>query len=175
MNTPALSAFASAILLSLALPVSAAYVRGELVWKCDFTPEEAARYGVAGRSLDATGRGAEYDTRGGASGDGALRFRSPAQDYEVKVSVQPDAPLAGMLLVEADVRGIGIGDGANFDTLRQLLPAHPGPVKLKGLCFKEFFSWLTDSLKSVSASAVAEQDNIRLGNVDSWADLSTNS
>ncbi len=71
--------------------------------------------------------------------------------------------------------GIGIGDGANFDTLRQLLPAHPGPVKLKGLCFKEFFSWLTDSLKSVSASAVAEQDNIRLGNVDSWADLSTNS
>ena len=71
--------------------------------------------------------------------------------------------------------GIGIGEGADFETLRQALPEHPGPVKLKGLCFKEFFSWLTDSLKSVSASAVAEQDNIRLGNVDSWADLSTNS
>ena len=70
--------------------------------------------------------------------------------------------------------GIGIGEGADFDTLRQILPQHPGPVKLKGLCFKEFFSWLTDSLKSVSASSVAEQDNIRLGNVDSWADLSGN-
>ena len=70
--------------------------------------------------------------------------------------------------------GIGIGEGADFDTLRQILPEHPGPVKLKGLCFKEFFSWLTDSLKSVSASSVAEQDNIRLGNVDSWADLSGN-
>ena len=67
--------------------------------------------------------------------------------------------------------GIGIGDEADFDTLREILPEHPGPVKLKGLCFKEFFKWLTDSLKSVSSSSVAEQDNIRLGNVNSWADL----
>ena len=67
--------------------------------------------------------------------------------------------------------GIGIGEEADFETLREILPQHPGPVKLKGLCFKEFFSWLTDSLKSVSASSVAEQDNIRLGNVNSWADL----
>ena len=67
--------------------------------------------------------------------------------------------------------GIGIGNGADFDTLRSILPEHPGPVKLKGLCFKEFFSWLTDSLKSVSASSVAEQDKIQLGNVTSWADL----
>ena len=67
--------------------------------------------------------------------------------------------------------GIGIGEEADFDTLREILPEHPGPVKLKGLCFKEFFKWLTDSLKSVSASSVAEQDNVRLGNVTSWADL----
>ena len=59
----------------------------------------------------------------------------------------------------------------DFDTLREILPAQPGPVKLKGLCFKEFFRWLTDSLKSVSASSVAEQDNITLGTVNSWADL----
>ena len=67
--------------------------------------------------------------------------------------------------------GIGIGEKADFDTLRKILPERPGPVKLKGLCFKEFFKWLTDSLKSVSASSVAEQDNVRLGNVTSWADL----
>lgn len=67
--------------------------------------------------------------------------------------------------------GIGIGENADFDTLREILPEHPGPVKLKGLCFKEFFKWLTDSLKSVSASSVAEQDHVRLGNVASWADL----
>ena len=67
--------------------------------------------------------------------------------------------------------GIGIGDEADFDTLREILPEHPGPVKLKGLCFKEFFRWLTDSLKSVSASSVAQQDAIVLGSVNSWADL----
>lgn len=67
--------------------------------------------------------------------------------------------------------GIGIGEEADFDTLRDILPEHPGPVKLKGLCFREFFSWLTDSLRSVSASSVAEQDKIQLGNVNSWADL----
>ncbi len=67
--------------------------------------------------------------------------------------------------------GIGIGEDADFDTLRNILPERPGPVKLKGLCFKEFFKWLTDSLKSVSASSVDEQDNVRLGNVTSWADL----
>ena len=67
--------------------------------------------------------------------------------------------------------GIGIGEKADFDTLRGILPEHPGPVKLKGLCFREFFSWLTDSLKSVSASSVAVQDKIQLGNVNSWADL----
>ena len=67
--------------------------------------------------------------------------------------------------------GIGIGEEANFDTLRQIMPEHPGPVKLKGLCFREFFSWLTDSLKSVSASSVEDQDKIQLGNVNSWADL----
>ncbi len=67
--------------------------------------------------------------------------------------------------------GIGIGEEADFDTLRQILPGRPGPVKLKGLCFKEFFSWLTDSLKSVSASTLAEQDNITFGTINSWADL----
>ena len=67
--------------------------------------------------------------------------------------------------------GIGIGEKADFETLRGILPAHPGPVKLKGLCFKEFFSWLTDSLKSVSASTLADQDKIPLGSVNSWADL----
>ena len=62
----------SAALLFPALPCSAAYVRGELVWKNDFTPEEATRYGVAECRPDESGRGAAYEPRGGADGDGAL-------------------------------------------------------------------------------------------------------
>ena len=43
------AALLAAAALAAALPCEAAYVRGDLVWKCDFTPEEAARCGVTGR------------------------------------------------------------------------------------------------------------------------------
>ena len=91
----------------------------------------------------------------------------PNDDYESAAASMKRLGDEGKLLYI----GIGIGEEADFDTLRKILPERPGPVKLKGLCFKEFFKWLTDSLKSVSASSVAEQDNVRLGNVTSWADL----
>ena len=100
----------SAVLLFPALPCSAAYVRGELVWKNDFTPGEAAQCGVDAHRFDEAGRGAAYEPRGGADGDGALRFHSPSQNYEIKISIKPGAKLTGMLLVEADVKGVGIGD-----------------------------------------------------------------
>ena len=65
--------------------------------------------------------------------------------------------------------GIEIGDEADHETMCQILPSQPGPVKLRGLRFKQFFRWLTDSLKSVSASAVSEQDNIRYRGITDWA------
>ena len=67
--------------------------------------------------------------------------------------------------------GIEIGNDADHATMCQILPANPGPVKLQGLKFKQFFRWLTDSLRSVSSSAVSDEDNIRLGSVRTWADL----
>ena len=67
--------------------------------------------------------------------------------------------------------GIEIGNYADHDTMCQILPSAPGPVRLKGLKFKQFFRWLTDSLKSVSASAVSDQDAVQYGDVSSWADL----
>lgn len=67
--------------------------------------------------------------------------------------------------------GIEIGDEADHDTMLQILPAQPGPVKLKDLRFKQFFRWLTDSMKSVSASAVSEQNNIRYRGIDDWGEL----
>ena len=65
-----LSFLLSAGLFFPALPCFAASVRGELVWKCDFTPDEAAQYGVAGCRPDEAGRGASYEANGGAGGDG---------------------------------------------------------------------------------------------------------
>lgn len=67
--------------------------------------------------------------------------------------------------------GIEIGDDADHETMCQILPSQPGPVKLKGLRFKQFFRWLTDSMKSVSASAVSDQANIRYRGIDDWGEL----
>ncbi len=68
--------------------------------------------------------------------------------------------------------GIEIGSEADHNTMCQILPANPGPVKLQGLKFKQFFRWLTDSLRSVSSSAVSDQDNVQYGTIRNWADLS---
>lgn len=67
--------------------------------------------------------------------------------------------------------GIGIGEDADFETLSDILPSDSGPIKLKGLSFREFFRWLSDSLRSVSSSAVSEQDNIAYADISDWADL----
>ena len=67
--------------------------------------------------------------------------------------------------------GIEIGDDADHDTMCRILPANPGPVKLKGLRFKQFFRWLTDSLRSVSSCTVSNENNVKLGSVKTWVDL----
>lgn len=67
--------------------------------------------------------------------------------------------------------GIEIGTKPNHAKMCQIVPPEPGPVRLKGLRFRPFFRWLTDSLKAVSASTVAEQESIRFGSINSWADL----
>lgn len=63
--------------------------------------------------------------------------------------------------------GVGIGEMANMELLEEIIPE---TRRLQGLKFKEFFRWLTDSLKCVSSSTVAEEDNVQLPGIQSWAD-----
>ena len=67
--------------------------------------------------------------------------------------------------------GVEIGDDADHGTLCRILPTQPGPVRLQGLRFKQFFRWLTDSLRSVSVSTPEQENSVRFGDIRSWADL----
>lgn len=67
--------------------------------------------------------------------------------------------------------GIGVGDDVDWDTLRQIVPDSPGPLKLKGIDFKEFFMWITDSLKMTTQSAVELPDTGNGLSIAEWKDL----
>ena len=69
--------------------------------------------------------------------------------------------------------GIEIGRQTDHGTMCRILPANPGPVRLQGLKFKQFFRWLTDSLRSVSRSKPEQENQIQFGDVRSWADLAS--
>ncbi len=110
------------------LPSLGAYVRGDLVWKCGFTPEEAAAYKVDKLRFSSNGYGAAYEPQGGPDGTGALRFRSPDQQHGTKITVKPDVPLTGVLLVEADVKGVEIGPGLHgWNGPKVMLPYRTEP------------------------------------------------
>lgn len=63
---------------------------------------------------------------------------------------------------------IAIGDGANMVILNHFSP-QKNPIRLKGLCFTEFFTWLGKSVKITSQSAPGTK--VKLPSVDSWAYL----
>lgn len=63
---------------------------------------------------------------------------------------------------------IGIGEHADMDMLKKFSPNRQ-PLRLKGLKFKEFFSWLSKSVSKVSQSMPGEKVN--LDSVQGWGEL----
>jgi uncharacterized protein YegL len=62
--------------------------------------------------------------------------------------------------------GVGIGEDVDMDTLKIICPANRPPKLLQGLCFVEFFEWLSQSMGQVSRSSVG--DKVSLPPTDGW-------
>lgn len=76
-------------------------------------------------------------------------------------------------LVEAKklaVFAVGIGESANLAELAKLSPGRP-PLRLKGLSFREFFLWLSQSVSRVSQSTPGESVTLDLDGVKAWGQV----
>lgn len=62
---------------------------------------------------------------------------------------------------------IAIGDAADLQTLATLSPTRP-PLRLKGLNFSEFFTWLSRSVSKVSQSMPGETVELDTDGIQAW-------
>ena len=123
----------AAVMAAASVAADAAYVRGDLVWKCDFTPAEAEAHGLAARKLAANGTGVQYAAKDGATGDGAMRFVSGSQKGSALVTIKPEVDIDGMVLVEADVKGVQVGEGFRaWNGPKVMMPYVPSEGGKKG-------------------------------------------
>ena len=65
---------------------------------------------------------------------------------------------------------VGIGDGADMETLRQFSPKLP-PMKLNSLDFCQFFRWLSQSVSVISQSNVGDNMTLDLSNTMNFSTL----
>lgn len=62
---------------------------------------------------------------------------------------------------------IAIGEAANLNTLATLSPTRP-PLRLQGLNFREFFTWLSRSVSRVSQSTPGESVELDVAGIQAW-------
>jgi uncharacterized protein YegL len=65
---------------------------------------------------------------------------------------------------------LGIGDQADMSELARYSPKR-SPLKLKGLCFSEFFEWLSKSVEKVSQSIPGNKIELDSEGIKEWATL----
>lgn len=65
---------------------------------------------------------------------------------------------------------IGIGSDANLNILAKFSPNKP-PLRLQGLKFKEFFTWLSQSVSKVSQSSPGEKVTLDTDAIKDWGSL----
>lgn len=65
---------------------------------------------------------------------------------------------------------IGIGDRADMAVLKRFSPKRE-PLRLKGLCFREFFAWLSKSVSKTSQSTPGDKIELDVGGIKGWSTI----
>lgn len=65
---------------------------------------------------------------------------------------------------------IGVGADADMDTLGRFSPKRP-PLRLRGLSFRSFFEWLSQSVQRVSASIPGERVPLDVEGIKGWSEV----
>jgi uncharacterized protein YegL len=66
--------------------------------------------------------------------------------------------------------GVGVGDGADMNTLAAICPPDRPPRRLRGLRFSGFFEWLSLSMGAVARSSAGDV-SVRLPGIGGWAEV----
>ena len=94
-------ALASVVMLGATFRAEAAYRKGKLLWKCEFTQADVEKYGLGKYRIGKDGTGCEVRPSEGKNG--ALCFVGHS-----KVKIAPDVKLDGLIYVESDVMGLDV-------------------------------------------------------------------
>ncbi|WP_456279020.1 vWA domain-containing protein [Bacillus sp. AK128] len=89
---------------------------------------------------------------------------SPTDEIEDSISYTVN----GLTNGDFTIFPIGIGEHSNLDILKRFSPSRP-PLVLNEVKFKEFFSWLSESLNRVSESQPFEK--IEFPSIEDWSAL----
>jgi len=92
---------------------------------------------------------------------------SPTDDTHIEVSEEVVKMINDKKLT---IFPIAIGNNADLSVLKMFSPKRP-PLKLKGLNFKEFFEWLSQSVSRVSQSTPGEKVELDVKGIAGWAEL----
>lgn len=110
----------------VAVQATAGYRRGELLWSCEFSKEDVAKYKLGGYRLDPDGNGCVIHPSGGRNGDGAAKFRSPDKRHSAMFSIVPEVSFSGVVQIEAEVRGVDLGPGLHhYNGPKVMFPHKP--------------------------------------------------
>ena len=136
MNVTA-GALCALLCAGLSPDAAAAYRRGDLLWRCDFTRAE-----VDAMKTPGIASGRNWDPAEGVAGDGAFHAVSKGGDCKVSVPLPTERLRGRMIQVEARVKGLDVTPGPrHFNGPKLMLAFRSGGKAFYPEMPKEYGTW----------------------------------